>query len=345
MIKPKKTPTINDVAALAGTSKRTVSRVINRSELVNEATRTRVQNVIDQLNYSPSRQARGLAASRSYLLGLVYDIPTLFITEIQNGILQVCGEAGYELVVHACPTDSDRPIDDVSRFISRANLDGVIVLSPVSEIEGLAEALDKSDCNYIRFTSELTGDSWKHVVTDYLPAISEMTNHLVKFGHRDMGFISGPPNTISSQKRHESFERALAANDLEMRSEAVVEGAFTYESGVIAAKQLLSLEQRPTAIFAANDEMAFAIIHVAKDMGLRVPEDLSVVGFDGTPFSTFFIPSLSTIIRRTEEMSSLGTKKLLALIDDGPDAARGFETMISPQFVPRESTGPVPASK
>ena len=345
MIKPKKTPTINDVAALAGTSKRTVSRVINRSELVNEATRTRVQNVIDQLNYSPSRQARGLAASRSYLLGLVYDIPTLFITEIQNGILQVCGEAGYELVVHACPTDSDRPIDDVSRFISRANLDGVIVLSPVSEIEGLAEALDKSDCNYIRFTSELTGDSWKHVVTDYLPAISEMTNHLVKFGHRDMGFISGPPNTISSQKRHESFERALAANDLEMRSEAVVEGAFTYESGVIAAKQLLSLEQRPTAIFAANDEMAFAIIHVAKDMGLRVPQDLSVVGFDGTPFSTFFIPSLSTIIRRTEEMSSLGTKKLLALIDDGPDAARGFETMISPQFVPRESTGPVPASK
>ena len=345
MIKPNKTPTINDVAALAGTSKRTVSRVINNSDRVNEATRARVQQVIDQLNYSPSRQARGLAASRSYLLGLVYDIPTLFITEIQNGILQVCGEAGYELVVHACPTDSDRPIDDVSRFISRANLDGVIVLSPVSEIEGLAEALDKSDCNYIRFTSELTGDSWKHVVTDYLPAISEMTNHLVKFGHRDMGFISGPPNTISSQKRHESFERALAANDLEMRSEAVVEGAFTYESGVIAAKQLLSLEQRPTAIFAANDEMAFAIIHVAKDMGLRVPEDLSVVGFDGTPFSTFFIPSLSTIIRRTEEMSSLGTKKLLALIDDGPDAARGFETMISPQFVPRESTGPVPASK
>lgn len=345
MIKPNKTPTINDVAALAGTSKRTVSRVINNSDRVNEATRARIQQVIDQLNYSPSRQARGLAASRSYLLGLVYDIPTLFITEIQNGILQVCGEAGYELVVHACPTDSDRPIDDVSRFISRANLDGVIVLSPVSEIEGLAEALDKSDCNYIRFTSELTGDSWKHVVTDYLPAISEMTNHLVKFGHRDMGFISGPPNTISSQKRHESFERALAANDLEMRSEAVVEGAFTYESGVIAAKQLLSLEQRPTAIFAANDEMAFAIIHVAKDMGLRVPEDLSVVGFDGTPFSTFFIPSLSTIIRRTEEMSSLGTKKLLALIDDGPDAARGFETMISPQFVPRESTGPVPASK
>lgn len=345
MIKPNKTPTINDVAALAGTSKRTVSRVINRSELVNEATRTRVQHVIDQLNYSPSRQARGLAASRSYLLGLVYDIPTLFTAEVQNGILDVCGEAGYELVVHACPTDSDRPIDNVSRFISRANLDGVIVLSPVSEIEGLAEALDKTACNYIQFTSELKGDSWKSVVTDYLPVISDMTHHLVNFGHHDMGFISGPPNTVSSQKRHESFVSALAANGLEMRPETVVEGAFTYDSGVKAAKELLSLKQRPTAIFAANDEMAFAVIHVANDMGLRVPQDLSVVGFDGTPFSTFFIPSLSTIIRRTDEMSVLGTKKLLALIEDGPDAAQRFETMISPQFVPRESTGPVPTGK
>ena len=342
MTNPNKPPTINDVAALAGTSKRTVSRVINRSDKVNDATRDRVQQVIEQLNYSPNRQARGLAARRSYLLGLIYDIPTLFTTDIQNGILQVCGEAGYELVVHACPTESDRPIDNVTRFISRAKLDGVIVLSPVSEIEGLVEALDKADCNFIRFTSELAGESWKHVVTDYMPAISDMTHHLVHYGHRDMGFISGPPNAISSQKRHESFVRALAANNLELRPEAVMEGAFTYESGVEAAKRLLALEQRPTAIFAANDEMAFGVIHVANDMGLSVPDDLSVAGFDGTPFSKIFMPSLSTIIRRTDEMSWLGTEKLLALIEDGPDAARGFETMISPRFVPRESTGPAP---
>ena len=342
MINPNKPPTINDVAALAGTSKRTVSRVINRSDKVNDATRDRVQKVIEELNYSPNRQARGLAARRSYLLGLIYDIPTLFTTDIQNGILQVCGEAGYELVVHACPTESENPIDNVTRFIRRAKLDGVIVLSPVSEIEGLVEALDNADCNFIRFTSELAGESWKHVVTDYMPAISDMTHHLVHYGHSDMGFISGPPNAISSQKRHESFVRALAANGLELRPEAVMEGAFTYESGVEAAKKLLALEQRPTAIFAANDEMAFGVIHVANDMGLSVPGDLSVAGFDGTPFSKIFMPSLSTIIRRTDEMSWLGTEKLLALIEDGPDAARGFETMISPRFVPRESTGPAP---
>jgi LacI family transcriptional regulator len=115
----------------------------------------------------------------------------------------------------------------------------------------------------------------------------------------------------------------------------IAEGAFTYDSGVKAAKKLLSRKRRPTAIFAANDEMAFGVMNVANEMGLKIPEDLSLVGFDGTPFSSFVIPSLSTIIRQTDEMSRLGTQKLLALIEEGPDGARGFETMVSPRFLPR----------
>jgi LacI family transcriptional regulator len=172
-----------------------------------------------------------------------------------------------------------------------------------------------------------------------------MTNHLVKLGHRDMGFISGPRNNLSSQKRHEMFVQALARYDISLPREMIAEGAFTYESGVQAGKKLLSRERRPTAIFAANDEMAFGVMHVAHEMGLKIPDDLSLVGFDGTPFSSFVIPSLSTIRRQTDEMSRLGTQKLLALIDKGPDAARGFETMVSPQFVPRKSTGPAPISQ
>jgi len=338
-----KPPTINDVAELAGVSKRTVSRVINRSPMVNEATRARVQDVISRLNFTPNRQARGLAASRSFLLGLIYDVPTLFINNIQKGILSVCGDAGYELVVHACHIESDRLVDDVMRFVDNTNIDGVIVLPPVSEIDDLAETLDNAGCRFVRFTSELGDEPWKLVVTNYLPAITDMTNHLVKLGHRDLGFISGPRGNISSQKRHEMFVQALARYDLGLPREMIVEGAFTYESGVEAARKLLSRERRPTAIFAANDEMAFGVMHVAHEMGLKIPDDLSLVGFDGTPFSSFVIPALSTIRRQTDEMSRLGTQKLLALIDEGPDAARGFETMVSPQFVPRESTGPVPA--
>jgi LacI family transcriptional regulator len=124
----------------------------------------------------------------------------------------------------------------------------------------------------------------------------------------------------------------------------VVEGAYTYDSGVNAANELLSRERRPTAIFAANDEMAFGVIKVAHQRGLKIPDDLSLVSFDGTPFSTFVVPSLSTIIRPTGAMAQLATQKMLAQINEDADAARGFETMISPRFEPRESTGPAPGT-
>ena len=339
-----KPPTINDVAALAGVSKRTVSRVINKSPKVNEATRTRVLEVIEKLQFAPNRQARGLAASRSYLLGLIYDIPTLFITDVQKGVLGECGDAGYELVVHTCPTESDRPLDNVIRFVSRAKVDGLIILPPVSEIDGLPEMLNEAGCSYVLFTSEPGDQPGKRVITDYMPAISDMTRHLVDFGHREFGFISGPRTNISSQQRQEKFARALASHGLELSQHMIVEGAFSYDSGVSAAKEFLTREQRPTAIFAANDEMAFGVMNVADAMGLKVPDDLSVVGFDGTPFSIFVIPSLSTIIRETDEMAHLGTQKLLAQIEKGLDAAHAFETTVSPSFVPRESTGPAPAA-
>ena len=280
--------------------------------------RARVEKVIEQLNYVPNRQARGLAASRSFLVGLVYDVPTLFINDIQKGILGIIEDEGYELVVHACDYPGERLVENITRFVNRAHLDGVIVLPPVSDIDGLGQELDNAGCRYVRVTSE------------------------VEFGHREFGHISGPRNQLSARKRHESFSQALADHGLELSAEFVVEGAYTYESGVRAAKELLSLERRPTAIFAANDEMAFGVIKVAHQLGVRIPDDLSLVSFDGTPFSTFAVPSLSTIIRPTGAMAELATQKMLAQISEGADDAPVLETMVSPWFEPRESTGPAP---
>jgi LacI family transcriptional regulator len=344
MTRGHKRPTIGDVADLAGVSKRTVSRVINKSALVNDATREKVEQVIRQLKYTPNRHARGLRARRSYLIGLIYDVPTLFINDIQKGILNVCSDAGYDLVVHACHIEHEDLFEDVLGFVERAKLDGVIILPPVSLLDRLAESLDQIGCRYIRFTSDLADDPWKLVVTNYVPAITDMTNHLVKLGHRKMGFISGPSANPSSRKRQEAFVQALARHGLELPPQMIEVGAFTYESGFAAAAKLLSRRDRPTAIFAANDEMAFAVMHVAEDLGLAIPGDLSLVGFDGTPFSTFVIPALSTIRRPSRSMSQLATQKLLALIDEGPDGARDFETMVSPQYVPRKSTGPAPGA-
>ena len=342
MTRRESNPTINDVAELAGVSKRTVSRVINKSDKVNEQTRKRVEKIIADLNYTPNSRARGLAARRSYLIGLIYDVPTLFINDVQKGILSICTDAGYDIVVHPCEFGSDELIDDVKRFVDRSKVDGVVMLPPVSEIPELVASLDSSGIPYVRFSSEFSAEPWRLVVTNYVPAVTDMTNHLVNLGHRRIGFISGPRDNVSSRKRQQAFEEALAHHGLKLEKAFVAEGAFTYESGVKAAGRLLESRPRPTAIFAANDEMAFGVMNVANSLGIRVPDDLSVVGFDGTKFATFVIPSLSTIRRPSSEMARLAAQKLLALVDEGPDAARAFESMVSPQFVPRESTGPAP---
>jgi len=342
MANKTKAPTINDVAALAGVSKRTVTRVINRSSKVKQGTRDKIDEAIKELNFAPNRQARGLAASRSFLIGLVYDVPTLFINDIQMGILSIVEDLGYELVVHACDYSSDRMVENITRFVNRAHLDGIIILPPVSDIEGLGDGLKKAGCRYVRVTSEISDETSRLVVTDYLSAISDMTRHLVELGHRDIGFIGGPSSHLSSLKRYEAFVQALASKGLELPKEMVIEGAYTFESGVNAATKLLSRERRPTAIFAANDEMAFGAIKVAHKLGVKIPEDLSLVSFDGTPFSNFAVPSLSTIIRPTAPMATLATQKLLAQINEDMDDMSGFETMVSPRFVQRESTGPAP---
>ena len=335
-------PTISDVAELAGVSQRTVSRVINNSDKVNERTRNKVQQIIQELNYTPNSRARGLRSRRSYLIGLIYDVPTLHINDVQKGILSVCVHAGYDIVVHPCEFDSANLVKDVEIFIRRSKVDGVIMLPPVSENPEVTKALDRIGVPHVHFASELSTEPWRLVVTNYGPAVSDMTNHLVSLGHTRIGFISGPKDSTPSRKRQQAFVDALHRHGLDLPSSLVVEGAFTYESGVNAAHQLLTVKNRPTAVFAANDEMAFGVMNVANELGIKVPDDLSVVGFDGTNFATFVIPSLSTIRRPSGNMARLGAQKLLALINDGPDAARAFEVMVSPQFVPRESTGPAP---
>ncbi len=335
-------PTINDVAAMAGVHKRTVTRVMSGSGKVKAATQARVEQAIEQLNFSPNRQARGLAAKRSFLLGLVYDAPTLFINDILKDTLGIIEDEGYELVVHACSYPGESLVKDVTRFVIRANLDGVIVLPPVADIADIGKELEKAGCPYVRVTSEVSDETSRLVVTDYLSVISDMTRHLVEFGHRDFGFISGPNTHLSSRKRQEAFVQALSTHGLALPAEMVVEGAYTFDSGLIAANELLSRERRPTAIFAANDEMAFGVIRAAHQLGLKIPADLSLISFDGTPFSNFAVPTLSTIIRPTGLMAKLATQKMLAQFNNGSDATHIYETMISPRFEARESTGPAP---
>jgi len=329
--------TISDVARLAGVSKRTVSRVINNSPKVGKETRAKVQGVIDELSYRPNAQARGLAARRSYLLGMVYDNPdALYIDEVQRGVLSVCRQCGYELVVHPCDRAADALTREAVSFASRSKLDGVIILPPISENNDLAGTLAKADVRYVRLAS-IALDSAEHVViSNERSAAAAMAEHLVGLGHRDIGYIAGPEGMKSTRERLEGFCDALEKQGCKARADMIARGAYTFESGMACARLLLANPKPPSAIFASNDEMAAGVVYAAREMGLDVPGDVSVAGFDDSALASRIMPPLTTIRRPVREMARLATGKLIASIDGRHDEARAV-TMLDPTLVIRQS--------
>lgn len=335
----QKSSTINDVARLAGVSKRTVSRVINGSLSVGDSTRVRVEKIIAELNYSPNTQARGLASSRSYLLGLIYDNPdALYLDDVQRGVLEICSTLGYELVVHPCRYRSETLVQDCLNFINRSKLDGVIVLPPVSELESLAEALKNAGRPYVRLTSVAIDEPQHIVVSDDRAAAAEMARYFAQLGHQDIAFISGPQRYKSSTERMEGFKLGLSAYGITLNAERIMEGNNTYETGIECARSLLSQTPLPTAIFANNDQMAAGVLKVAHQMGIAIPEQLSVAGFDDNLLASRVIPALTTIRRPVRQMAQLATTKMIMVIEQNDKAAQQVAAKVAPTLVVREST-------
>ena len=333
--------TINDVARLSGVSKRTVSRVINNSPKVGKATRIKVQKIIDDLNYSPNAQARGLAARRSYLLGMIYDNPdALYINDVQRGVLSICRKFGYELVVHPCDMQSETLIHEAVSFVNRSKLDGVIILPPISENNDLAGALGNANVDYVRLAS-IALDTARHVViSNERSAAAAMAEHLVKLGHRRIGYISGPPRMRSTRERLEGFCDALEKHGCKPDDDMIALGAYTFESGIECTRKLMANPNPPTVIFASNDEMAVGAINAAQDMGLKVPQDLSVAGFDDSILASRIMPPLTTIRRPVQEMARHAATKLIASID-GRDDEADVSIILVPELVKRASTRPL----
>ena len=332
--------TISDIARLSGVSKRTVSRVINRSSNVGEVTREKVQRVIAEMSYRPNAQARGLAGGRSYLLGLIYDNPdALFIDEAQRGVLNVCRELGYELVIHPCG-ETDTLCSEVVGSVKRSKLDGVIVLPPLSEDHDLAGALVKEGVPYVRLAAVALDTADRVVVSNERSAVAAMAEYLVNLGHRRIGYVTGPQGRRSTRERLEGFTDALARLGCPFPEEMIARGAYSFESGIVAAKTLLSNPEPPTAIFASNDDMAAGVIQTATEMGLAVPRDLSVAGFDDSALATRIRPALTTIRRPVRAMARLAASKLIATIE-GRDGDARAGVFLDPELVIRDSTRPL----
>jgi LacI family transcriptional regulator len=335
---PGKAQTINDIARLAEVSKKTVSRVINQSPLVHKETRDRVEAVMREFNYTPDPFARGLAFRRSFLIGMVYDNPTAqYIVNMQYGALDAIRDSGFELVVHPCDSRSPGYIDGVRRFVQQQKLHGVMLVPRVSEDQALADMLAEIDCRYSRIASVSLDQASRMVITHDRDGAAEAADYLQSLGHRDIALITGPSSYRSAHERTSGFIEALAKRGIELPRERVVEAGYTFESGVASAERLLAGNQRPTAIFAGNDEMAAGVYKVALRAGISIPQELSVIGFDDSPLASRLWPALSSVRLPIRDMGRIAASMLLA----EPAAASALAAAsVRPHLIVRDSCQP-----
>ena len=329
-------PTINDVARLAGVSKKTVSRVINRSPLLGDATRSKVEAVIAEIGYVPNPQARALALRRNFLIGLIHDNPNAqMILNFQEGVLDAIRDTEFALVVRPVDRKSTTLHDDIRAFIEQQRLYGVLLLPPMSESDALAALCRDLGCNYVRMGSAKLDDEAHLVESNDRQAVAKAITYLIELGHKRIGIVQGPKGFRSAHERELGYRDALEAHGLERGPDLAAAGNYTFESGREAAAELLRSNPRPTAIFASNDEMAAGALHAARAAGIDVPGDLSIVGFDDTPIAAHIWPPLTTVRWPIVAMARAAALKLIH-----PEAAASQPSLFLSDLVSRASAVP-----
>lgn len=335
----KKRATINDVAEMSGVSKRTISRVMNGSPDVKQKTREDVRKVIEIVGFKPDPQARGLAFRHSFLVGMIYGNPNPdYVLNLQQGLLEGLAQTDYALVVH--PTDRTMPnhLENARAFIQRQKLHGVVLTPSVAEDEAFATMIREFGCKYVRIAPVSLDEDRHMIVTHDRKGAYRVAVHLAGLGHERIGFVAGRRDFLTGTERHAGFEAGLEASGLTLPPNYIAQGDFTFRSGVKATEQLLAQRPRPTAIFAANDEMAAGALQAIRMAGLRAPDNVSVIGFDDFHIAETVWPRLTTLRSPVQKIGQMAAHRLLkhenAKLDEHP--------ILEPDLVIRESSAPPP---
>ena len=314
-------PTINDVARVAGVSKKTVSRVINKSPQLSEKTRLQVEQAIAELGFVPNLQARAFALRRNFIIAVIHGNPNAqFLVNVQQGVLEGIADTEFGMMVQPVDRNSPTTIEDIRDFLERQRPYGVLLLPPLSEREDVAELCRASGCRFVRMGSVKLDAAEHSVISNDREAVHEAVSHLIEKGHRRIALIEGPPGFTSPQERRAGFEEAMAKAGIGVDKALIKPGGYTFESGTKAGEELVRMAEPPTAIFACNDEMAIGAMIAARRNGLRIPEDLSIVGFDDTPLSSHVWPSLTTVHWPIVDMARLAAGKLIGSSEDAETA-------------------------
>ncbi|RDE05694.1 LacI family DNA-binding transcriptional regulator [Sphingomonas aracearum] len=332
------TVTIKDVAARAGVSPKTVSRVINGEEHVRPAVREAVMKVVTELAYRPNAFARGLSSARSFLVGLFFDQPsTGYAADLQRGAIVRCRELSHHLIVE--PVDRSLPdwMAKLAATLQELRLAGVILTPPICDWPDLLDLLEEHDVPVVRIAPGQALERTPYVRMDDRAAARELTDHLLGLGHRDIAFIRGNPTHSAAVARWEGFSDAMRAAGIAVPARRVMQGDFSFRTGLAAAEALLGSGDIPTAIFACNDEMALATLVVAMRHGIAVPQQLSITGFDDAEIARIAWPQLTTVRQPNPEMAAAA---ISMLVGGGGSAPGPIELPYS--LVVRDSSGPPP---
>ncbi|MDQ0217425.1 LacI family transcriptional regulator [Peribacillus cavernae] len=325
---------IVDVAKKANVSTATVSRVITNSGNVKKETIEKVMEAIQKLNYQPNILARQLRRLETKtILVIVPDITNTFFSNILRGIESVANKNGYQVLL----ADAHNNVERESNFLDilyQKKADGMILLTARIDQNVIGEISKEYPvvlaCEYFE------GSQIPTVSIDNISSARKATDHLIGLGHKRIGFISGPLGGVLGRDRLKGFQQAMAQQNLAVPPFLVQEGDFSYESGYNLMLKILTLDLPPTAVFAANDEMAIGAIKAIKSKGLRVPEDLSVIGFDDIKIASIFEPALTTIAQPTFEIGLKAMELLIKLINK--DSITKNQYMLEDKLVIRDSS-------
>ncbi len=326
--------TIRDVAEEAGVSIATVSRVLNKQVSVSPATRVKVEKAIEQLNYQPNYLGRNLRrAETKIILVILQNISNPFYSKVVEGIEDLGHKHGYNIMICNTDSESERERSYLDLLVNRL-VDGVILMEPEINSQELSQI--GNDFPVVQCCEYIEGTDVPHISIDNVEAGYTAINHLIKLGHTRIGMISGYNRLLSAMQREKGYKKALGDAGINYDQDLIKYGSYGFTGGLRATKELLQMKNTPTAIFAISDITAIGAIRAIKEAGLKIPEDIAVVGFDNTSIASMYDPQVTTISQPRYDLGKISMEMLLNLINNEKVSSR--EVYLEHELIIREST-------
>ncbi len=306
--------TIKDIAKIANVSHTTVSRALNGSPLIKEETKKRISKIAKQLNYTPNYNAKSLVLDKSYNIGLFFSTldqrtTDYFFHEVVKEVNGVIKDQ-FNLIV--------KGIDDYKDYnrINKMNFDGIIVMSQSQSDNDFIYNIIEKEIPIVVLNREIKDSAVANILSADKKGAFMVGEYLINRGHEKIATIEGVQNFSSTRVRREGFMNALSMYNVTLNRELYMSGDYSYESGYKAMQKLLKLKEKPTAVFCFNDDMATGAIKAISENALKIPEDISIVGFDDNGYSAYMMPALTTVKRNIGKVGKIGAQKLLQIMDE-----------------------------